>query len=114
MQSAYARLALALVLGTPAACSRSAQPPADTRANRISVADARALAREAYIFGFPLVFIETQIDSLTHVTRVDAMRAPINQFKHHSEAPDPSNRTIVGFNVDTLYSLAQLDLSHGP
>src|SRR5262245_20452339 len=111
MQSAYARSALALVLGTLAACSQSAQPDAGARGGRITVADARALAREAYIFGFPLVFIETQIDTLTHVSRVDGIRAPINQFKHHAEAPDPSNRTVVGFNVDTLYSLAQLDLS---
>src|SRR5262245_34963687 len=114
MQSALARLALALVLGTLAACSQGAPPAAGTRGSRLTTAEARALARDAYIFGLPLVFIETQIDSLTHVSRVDAIRAPINQFKHHAERPDPSNRTVVGFNVDTLYSLAQLDLSQGP
>ena len=31
-----------------------------------------------------------------------------------SAFPDGSNRTVVGFNVDTLYSLAQLDLSKEP
>src|SRR6185295_11715865 len=85
-----------------------------TRGARLNVAEARTLSREAYIFGLPLVFIETQIDTLTYVSRVDATRAPMNQFKHHGERPDASNRTVVGFNVDTLYSLAQLDLSQGP
>jgi hypothetical protein len=114
MQSAYARSALALVLGTLAACSQNAQRSTDARGTRITAAEATELARDAYIFGLPPVFIEAQIDSLSHVSRTDAIRAPINQFKHHAESPNPSNRTIVGFNVDTLYSLAQLDLAPGP
>src|SRR5689334_15242903 len=114
MRSGYARLALAIVLGTLAACGQTAPPSADTRGARIIAADARPLARDAYVFGMPLVFIEMQIDALTHVRRVDAIRAPINQFKHHNELPDPANRNHVGFNVDMLYSLAELDLSPGP
>ncbi len=113
MRSAYARLALALVLGTTAGCSRGAQPSA-THVAGLAPADARELARDAYIFGLPPVFIEMQIDALTHVARVDAIRAPINQFKHHNERPDPANRNHVGFNVDMLYSLAELDLAQGP
>ena len=41
-------------------------------------------------------------------------RAPFNQFVHYREFPDAENKAIVGFNVDTLYSLAQLDLSGEP
>ena len=44
----------------------------------------------------------------------EGSRAPINQFAHFREFPDASNKTVVGFNVDTLYSLAQLDLSPEP
>ena len=76
--------------------------------------DARDLAREAYLFGLPLVYIGTQIDVLTHVTKPEGSRAPLNQFAHYREFPDASNKTVVGFNVDTLYSLAQLDLSPEP
>ncbi len=72
------------------------------------------LAREAYLFGFPLVYIATQIDVLTHVTKPQGARAPINQFAHYRAFPDASNKTVVGFNVDTLYSLAQLDVSAEP
>src|SRR5262245_6607217 len=76
--------------------------------------EARALARDAWVFGMPLVYIEKQIDALTHVMKPEGHFAPINQFAHYREFPDASNRTIVGLNVDTLYSLAQLDLSQGP
>ena len=76
--------------------------------------EARTLARDAWVFGMPLVYIEKQIDALTHTAKPDGHLAPINQFAHYREFPDASNRTVVGFNVDTLYSLAQLDLSNGP
>ena len=75
---------------------------------------AESLARDAYLFGFPLVYIATQIDVLTHVTKPQGARAPLNQFAHYRAFPDASNRTVVGFNVDTLYSLAQLDVEREP
>ena len=80
----------------------------------ISPDEAKAIAQEAWIFGMPVVYIEIQIDTVTHVSKVDQGHAPINQFVHYRTFPDASNRTVVGFNVDTLYSLAQLDLSKEP
>ncbi|GIU65946.1 DUF1254 domain-containing protein [Candidatus Phycosocius spiralis] len=75
---------------------------------------ARSLAQEAWLFGVPLVYIATQVDVLTHVLKPEGSAAPINQFVHYREFPDPTNRLVVGFNVDTLYSLASLDLSQEP
>ena len=80
----------------------------------ISPNEARAIAQDAWIFGMPLVYIETQIDTGTHVSKTDKTHAPINQLIHYREFPDASNKTVVGLNVDTLYSLANLDLSQGP
>ena len=62
----------------------------------------------------PLVYIEKQIDVLTHVTKPQGVLAPINQFAHYREFPDASNKSVVGLNVDTLYSFGQLDLAQGP
>ena len=62
----------------------------------------------------PLVYIELQVDTSSHVSRADNRQAPINQFVHYREFPDASNRTVVGFNVDTLYSLANLNLTREP
>ncbi|MEN5070066.1 DUF1254 domain-containing protein [Stenotrophomonas sp. TWI1183] len=80
----------------------------------ISAAEAKVIARDAWVFGLPLVYIGTQTDVTTHVTKPDATRAPINQFVHYRAFPDADNKTIVGLNVDTLYSLAQVDLSKEP
>ena len=77
----------------------------------ISPDEARSIAQDAWIFGMPLVYIEIQMDTMTHVSKLEGTHAPINQFVHYREFPDASNKTVVGFNADTLYSLAQLDLS---
>ena len=80
----------------------------------LTPAAAKDLARDAYLFGLPLVYIDTQVGVLTHVVKPEGSRAPINQFAHYRAFPDASNKTVVGFNVDTLYSLAQLDVSVEP
>ncbi len=89
--------------------SASAEP-----ASKVTTAEAKAIAEQAFVFGLPLVYIETQIDVLSDVAKPTGMRAPINQFAHYRKFPDASNKTVVGFNVDTLYSFAQLDLSQEP
>ena len=76
--------------------------------------EARTLAQEAWVFGMPLVYIEKQIDTVTHTTKPQGPLAPINQFAHYREFPDASNRSVVGLNVDTLYSLGALDLAQEP
>ena len=86
----------------------------ERRNTEISPDEARAIAQEAWVFGMPLVYIEIQIDALAHVSKLEETRAPLNQFVHYRKFPDASNRTVVGFNVDTLYSLAQLDVSKEP
>ncbi len=80
----------------------------------LTLEQAKILAKEAWLFGMPLVMFEKQIDYSTHVTRADETRAPINQFVHYRKFVDASNRTIVGFNVDNLYSFAWLDLQAEP
>ena len=75
---------------------------------------ARNLAKEAWVFGLPLVMFEKQIDYSTYVTQAEETRAPINQFVHYRRFVDASNRSIVGFNVDNLYSLARIDQQADP
>jgi hypothetical protein len=80
----------------------------------IAATDAKAIAQEGFIFGLPLVYIAQQADVLTNVAKPEGGRAPFNQFDHHREFPDAKNNKIVGMNVDTLYSLANLDLTAEP
>lgn len=76
--------------------------------------EARRIAEETFLFGLPLVYISVQVDVGTSVENPQGGRAPFNQFAHFREFPDASNRQIVGLNVDTLYSMASLDLSLEP
>jgi hypothetical protein len=76
--------------------------------------EARALAQDAWTFGMPLVYIAIQIDTQTQVPKPEGPRAPLNQLLHYREFPDAANKTVVGLNVDTLYTFACLDLSTEP
>ena len=75
--------------------------------------DVAELAVEAYLYGFPLVFNLDQV--LRYVTTGVGSnpKAPFNQFSHARTLAGPQD-TFVTINNDTLYSMAQLDLSVGP
>src|SRR5262245_3261163 len=51
---------------------------------------------------------------MTNVAKPERGRAPFNQFDHHRDFPDAKNNKIVGMNLDTLYSFANLDLTNEP
>ena len=91
----------------------SAMMAAQSRAS-LTVDEARELAKDAWLFGLPLVMFEKQFDYGTYTTKPDGIRAPVNQFVHYRRFLDASNRTVVGFNVDNLYSFANLDLAPEP
>ena len=72
-----------------------------------------ALVTQAYLYGFPLVF---NLDQVTrYVTEGVGANpaAPFNTFSHARKLAGPQD-TFVTINNDTLYSMAQLDLSVGP
>jgi hypothetical protein len=91
---------LALLLGA----SLAAQAPA-----------AEQLGVDAYLYGFPLVLMDTTMRRMTNVPRPGlAGGAPVNQIGHTRAFPEPASRNVVSPNADTLYSIAWLDLSQGP
>jgi hypothetical protein len=62
-------------------------------------------AAEGYVFGYPLVITELTRDGFNHSL------APLQHLVHVQKFPDAHFREIVRPNVDTLYSVAWLDLS---
>ena len=82
--------------------------------NELSPEQAKELAKDAFLFGMPAILIDIQFDFNSYVSKPDGAKAPVNQFAHFREFVDASNRSIVGFNVDNLYSLASLDLREEP
>ena len=77
------------------------------------IATDQSLLTQAYLYGFPLVF------NLDQVTRyvTDGVganpAAPFNTFSHARHLAGPAD-TFVTINNDTVYSMAQIDLSVGP
>lgn len=73
----------------------------------------RPTITQAYLYGFPLVFNLEQVTRYT-TTGVGANpAAPFNAFSHARTLAGPAD-TFVTINNDTLYSMAQVDLSVGP
>ncbi len=92
------------------------QPPPELQAPlaALTAVEARALAEEAFIFGYPLVLMDVTREVMTATPRPDEQRAPINQFAHLRAFPAPSFTAVVSPNADTLYSSAWLDVSREP
>jgi len=80
---------------------------------RSAITDLRSAAREAWIYSLPLI-------ELARVRVRSAALAPgssgtgINSFVHIRELATPAERVVTTPNVDTLYSLAFIDLGNGP
>lgn len=72
-------------------------------------------ARTAYIFGYPLVLMAETRASMTAAPSQDGgLTFRLNEFTHIDRLPEPEDDQVIRPNVDTLYSVAWLDLSQGP
>lgn len=114
---------LALLSFPLAACAPKPDTAAADKVKAEAAAQAAEAAREkegleagieAVAYGFPLVIMDATRRKLTNVAAPTAMMAPVNQFAHVTAFPDASFKDVVRANVDTLYSVAWLDLSAEP
>lgn len=83
-------------------------------ADSLTPAEARAIAAEAYIYGYPLV----DNYRINHAYWVDKSspeyRGPINALKHTARVYGPEDKAVQTPNSDTPYSFAWLDLRSEP
>ncbi len=78
-----------------------------------TVGDLAELAAEAYIYGFPLIFDLQQVGRFTTDGMGSVGATPFNSFGHATALAGPQDR-FVSINNDTMYSIAQVDVSGGP
>jgi hypothetical protein len=76
-------------------------------------ADLAALAAEAYIYGFPLVFDLGEVDRFARKGMGSVPATAFNSFGHAAQLATPAD-TFVSINNDTIYSIAQVDVGGGP
>ena len=76
---------------------------------------ALALGVQAYVYGYPLLDTNRVFLTSTSVNVPDgAGGGPVNQFSHFRRLANPTDKTVVAPNHDTLYSMAWLDLAREP
>jgi hypothetical protein len=115
-----AGLAIAVLLG--AASTGSAQlvrrpkraPTAPAAAGPLTEEEAKAIAVEAYIYGYPLVTMELTRRVMTNVRTPEGKHAPMGQFAELRTYPSPADKEVTAPNADTLYTMVWLDLSKEP
>jgi hypothetical protein len=72
------------------------------------------LATDAYVYGYPLVTMETTRRVMTNVGSVAGTRGPMGQFIKLREYPDATFRDVTAPNADTLYTSAWVDVGGEP
>lgn len=68
--------------------------------------------REAYIFSFPLIIMDSTKIVGTNTVKPTDSKAPVNQFLHAKTLATAKFRQVVTPNVDTVYSQIFIDLSN--
>jgi hypothetical protein len=73
-----------------------------------------AVATEAYVYGYPLVTMETTRRIISNVEKAEGTRAPMGTLIRLREYPDASFRDVTAPNADTLYTTAFVDVGDEP
>ena len=89
-----------------AALAQQAQP--------ISEQEIRDIARDAYIYAYPMLVMEMTRRVSTNVEKPAGAHAPMNQIVNVRAFPTPLFTDVVRPNADTLYSAMFFDVSKDP
>ncbi|MBU3594534.1 DUF1254 domain-containing protein [Polynucleobacter sp. 71A-WALBACH] len=86
----------------------------NTYAHALSTSEVTAIAKKAFIWGYPIVDNYSVLYEQALDPNSPAYRAPLNQISHANNTATPQDKSIVAPNVDTPYSYAWLDLKNEP
>src|SRR3984885_4153921 len=76
--------------------------------------EAQSIARDAYIYFYPLVTMDVTRKQLTNVEPGKGVGAPMNVLFSFPAFPTADMRQVVRPNFDTLYTVGYLDLTKEP
>lgn len=115
------RLALCACLASILPCTQAFSDPQADRASlglpkysAVSAAEARQIAEDAYVFGYPLVTMEMTRRVVTNVDKPTGKKAPMGQLLRMREYPNAAFRDVTAPNADTLYTTGFMDLGKEP
>jgi hypothetical protein len=87
---------------------------ATSPAGAVSPAEARAIARDAYVFGLPMLGTYQVIYAFNVDTANPQYKGPLNSILNIARVFTPEDTAFVTPNADTPYSFAMLDLRAEP
>jgi hypothetical protein len=100
---------------TVALAALAGAAPASAGVSPLTPGEAGAIGQQAFLYGYPLLEFMRVRKTATSVRCPDRRgNAPVNSFSNARRFATPASRTVVAPNVDTLYSIAHLDLGRGP
>jgi hypothetical protein len=76
--------------------------------------EALSIAKDAYIYAYPLVTMELTRRVMTNAAEPTAMHAPMGQLANAREYPNASFKDVTAPNADTLYSAGWVDVGKEP
>lgn len=97
---------LFLFSGLLAACASDPSAPTEQ--------DARQIAVDAYIYGYPLVTMEMTRRVMTNVSGLQGTQAPMGHLALARKYPSAEFRNVTAPNADTLYTTAWIDVAKEP
>jgi len=108
-------VAIILMTAFPSCNSNNSNTPGASTENGQTAADSlRAIVKEAYVYGFPMVDAY-RIQYAYFINRNNTeFKAPINHLYSEARVFTPKDTVIQTPNSDTPYSFAELDLRGGP
>jgi hypothetical protein len=104
---------LTVAVGVFSGACRS-KGPAETTQAPLGVEDAVRIAKDAYVYGYPLVTFDMVRRQQTNVAKPDAEHAPMGQMNKMRSYPSVDNHCCAAPNADALYTMAWLDVSGEP
>jgi hypothetical protein len=82
--------------------------------NDLSPQQAKALAKEAYIYGYPMLMGYRSLYYTVIDQKSPGYRSGLNEITHDRRPADDTRKDVVSMNADTPYSMFALDLRSEP
>ncbi|MGV0739289.1 DUF1254 domain-containing protein [Mycobacterium syngnathidarum] len=95
------------------ACSPSS-PEQPGQSGQLTPDEAKAIALDAYVYGYSLATVEMTRRVMTNVDKPEAPRAPMGQLMRMREYPNAQFRDVTAPNADTLYTNGFIDVKNEP
>src|SRR5262245_55692380 len=99
---------LVFCVATSISCKNGKEPTA-APAKHLSAAEAKEIAIDVYVYGYPLVTMDYTRRVMTNVSSPQGTHAPMGQFVRARTYPNASFRDVTAPNADTLYTTTWLD-----